>query len=257
MVSSQDHNSRNQSTLWIYCHRQRVRSGSSPISPTHVHHPTSNYSMQLPFVYSVEEIAYKDTIDETLGPDHSVYTHCSDEYLYSYSLTVDDAIQAHHSHPLPDVFSVTSTTPSTARDVLSLPEEERDLWMKSEDAEWNQILLNAVTPVHIGSLPHGTRVLPTHNVYKTKPDGTRKTRTVINGNLEHSSNVRSTYSPTTNECILRLFIGLYHHFRASDPSWIIASGDVSNAFCLAPIPEWKNVYIHPPLARYQVCTLSL
>ena len=72
-------------------------------------------------------------------------------------------IKAYHEHQADTVYSVVtpdSATPSTAREVLSLPEEERDLWIISEDAEWDQILLNAVTLVPVSVLPLSLRVIP-------------------------------------------------------------------------------------------------
>ena len=218
-------------TVDLYC--------ASPLDEPTVY--TVSAAPESPFVLSSEEVAYRNSVDECLTDTHSTYMLSQDEYLVTFSTTPSLAehmclFNASVSATTFDVFAVTdSLTPSSSRDVLRLPAEEQLEWIASEDAEWNQILKNAVTLVPRA----GHHVLPTHNVYKTKADGTKKTRTCINGNLEHASNIRSTYAATTNEAIFRLFIALYHHYLALDPSWILASGDVSNAFCLAPIPEWN------------------
>jgi hypothetical protein len=164
-------------------------------------------------------------------------------------------------------------TPSHSGEVERLPPVFRDFWQTGQDDEWSVVKGNC-TLVPLSSLPSGKVPLRTHFVYKLKekeglpspaPESmslstyltflTAKCRCVFPGHREDKSSLGTTFAPTTNESVFRLLLSIFNLRSSSTSSgirWILRGGDVSNAFCRAPLSEDKHVYILPPLKKYDV-----
>jgi hypothetical protein len=152
--------------------------------------------------------------------------------------------------------------PVNHRDAMSRPPLEVAAWLTAEDDEWtNNILANAVITVDRAFVPSGTKLLPTHFVYKVKPPVPSlnkplqyKTRLVVAGNRQGVADIGITYAPTAPISALRLLLAIYQStiFRSDNPSAVVRHGDVTGAFTLAKLPADKHIYILPPSSRYSV-----
>lgn len=73
-------------------------------------------------------------------------------------------------------------------------------------------------------VPEGKEILPILELFKVKPDGRKKTRIVVRGDLQSEKNLE-VYSPTANAVSVRLVIAL-----AATKGWKLRQLDVSNAY---------------------------
>jgi hypothetical protein len=174
-------------------------------------------------------------------------------------LSVDaPTVDAVPPSPLDDLPSpvLSPKDPVNTRDAHSRSPEESKLWMESEDREWFDNILknNVVRPIARASLPPGSAVLRSMMVYKVKRSGEYKTRCVVMGQHEPESNIRNTFAPTTNEIIFRLLVAVNYVLKHADPTVVMRSGDVSNAFAHTPLPGWKRVYMTAPIPRLSSST---
>jgi hypothetical protein len=151
--------------------------------------------------------------------------------------------------------------PKSSKEAASRPPHEAAEWKRGEDKEWlENVLVNACEIVDI-SEAEGHKIIPTHCVYKLKPavpslnkPPQYKVRVVVRGNLEDPSNIGSVFAPTVPIMVFRMLIAIFQSkpFRRDRTDLVIRAGDVSNAFCLAPMPADKVVFIYPPLPRYRI-----
>ena len=72
--------------------------------------------------------------------------------------------------------------------------------------------------------PDGDQVLPVLELFKVKPDGRKKTRIVVRGDLQDATDLE-VYSPTANAVAVRLVVGL-----AAARGWKLRQLDVKNAY---------------------------
>ena len=133
-------------------------------------------------------------------------------------------------------------------------------WARSEDKEMDVLSRTFIEHTEAEVKAQGHQILESHFVYKTKEavgevgttshiPGKLKARLVAGGHQERAANIKATYAPTISNILFRLFISLYLYYSSIFNSWVLRSGDVSNAFARAPIPEHKvHTYIRPPIS---------
>jgi hypothetical protein len=155
----------------------------------------------------------------------------------------------------------TYADPRSSKEAANRPPLEAAEWKRGEDKEWlENVLVNACEIVDIREA-EGHKIIPTHCVYKLKaavPSLNKpqqyKVRVVVRGNLEDPTNIGSVFAPTIPIMVFRMVIAIFQssRFQRHRSDLVIRAGDVSNAFCLAPMPADKIVFIYPPLPRYRI-----
>ena len=133
-------------------------------------------------------------------------------------------------------------------------------WIQGEEKEMDVLLPTFVEHSEAEIKAAGYQILDSHFVYKTKESvgelgtpshipGKFKARLVAGGHAERAESIKATYAPTISNILFRLFIALYLYYSSIFSDWVLRSGDVSNAFARAPIPEHKvHTYIRPPIS---------
>lgn len=161
--------------------------------------------------------------------------------------------------------------PISHSDAMSRPGAEAELWAEAEDAEWygNVVGVAAIPVPEAAAIGH--LLLPTKIVYKKKPDK-YKARIVVLGNLQKKYRKRfmrergsrpvsagesdysavRTFAPTIPVVAVRVLLSLYgcRLFRKWGNKFVVRSGDVTGAFCLAKLPTEYSIFIKAPIDKY-------
>ena len=116
---------------------------------------------------------------------------------------------------------------------LEAPKHFKEIRHRPDSEEWFQSYFTEIDSLEkIGEfeiidrneVPSGQQILPVLELFKVKPDGRKKTRIVVRGDLQHDTDL-DVYSPTANAVAVRLVVGL-----AAANDWKLRQLDVKNAY---------------------------
>ena len=116
---------------------------------------------------------------------------------------------------------------------LDAPRHFKEIEHRPDAQEWVKSYFSEVDSLErIGEfeiidrteVPDGEQVLPVLELFKVKPDGRKKTRIVVRGDLQDATDL-DVYSPTANAVAVRLVVGL-----AAAKGWKLRQLDVKNAY---------------------------
>ena len=161
----------------------------------------------------------------------------ADSYVHSTGIMDDDTMKLVHN-------VMYDRTPKTHRELMRLPEPDRQAWIESENKEFNAIVNEhkALKLLHAKDIPRGADIIGTHWVYVTKSSGRKKSRMVLQGNQQSRDENVSVESPTPKLSTIRHTLSV-----AVKQGWTIDVVDVNGAFLLAQ-PS-KPTYIRLPAGR--------
>ena len=213
----------------------------------------------IPVEPELEEFALFSEMDLS-----DAFTQCSVGDMEGVALLAreEDGPDASVMMSVPDGVPTHIKVPTSSKELeTSFSISDAAPWIAAADKEWNEnMLVNVMEPEWFkveDIKAAGYSILPSHNVYTYKQAANNeparfKVRTVLGGHRENPDHIGVTFAPTVSTLNVRLMPVLLMMFRARPDGrvYVMRSGDVSNAFGFADLPEGKHVYVFPPMSRY-------
>ena len=147
--------------------------------------------------------------------------------------------QISDAHGLLAVRSAQNTDDAPRGFAHAVRSKHAEQWWDAMKRELSQFQVRGVYSSE-QSVPPGNVALQTMWVYTTKPDGTRKARLVVRGDMEPAPAFPwATYASTSTYASFRLLLALAVQLQLR-----VVSADVSNAYLYSKLQE--PVWVHPP-----------
>ena len=133
--------------------------------------------------------------------------------------------------------------PKNYKEMLKI--EDTDAWLESIEKEYSSINQRNVFGEKLDSLPPNTKALGTRWVFKTKPNGLKKSRLVVKGYDQIPGvDFTESFSPVANNGTVNFVLASSLYMMKEGTNTSIDVIDVETAFLNANLHE--DVYIHKP-----------